>query len=186
VPSLSADEARIIYKGTLVSAPIDPPNFTDRGRFFVPDRLLVSGPQHPLSSVSLIIFSPSMLGRKTEDGRQPIVHHGHLREREVMTGISPVVVPSCVCMIAMLPLVIPAVFVSHLRFFSADVECDRGQRKGCHASNGEAGEPFSPQCLVTRQQEPAAQSRRSSASGLRHSRRRSSRRCFLRAPRRAN
>jgi putative transposase len=29
---------------------------------------------------------------KTEDGRQRVVRHGHLPEREVMTGIGPVAV----------------------------------------------------------------------------------------------
>ena len=40
--------------------------------------------------------SPSFLGKhadlKTEDGRQRVVRHGHLPEREVMTGIGPVAV----------------------------------------------------------------------------------------------
>jgi hypothetical protein len=34
------------------------------------------------------------------------------------------------------------------------------QRNGYHAPNGKAGESFSPQCLVARQQERATQSRR--------------------------
>ena len=32
------------------------------------------------------------VGRKTADGHQRVVRHGHLPEREVMTGIGPVAV----------------------------------------------------------------------------------------------
>ena len=37
-------------------------------------------------------FLAKHAGLKTEDGRQRIVRHGHLPEREVMTGIDPVAV----------------------------------------------------------------------------------------------
>jgi hypothetical protein len=37
-------------------------------------------------------FLAKHVGLKTEDGRQRVVRHGHLPEREVMTGIGPVAV----------------------------------------------------------------------------------------------
>jgi putative transposase len=37
-------------------------------------------------------FLANHAGLKTEDGRQRVVRHGHLPEREVMTGIGPVAV----------------------------------------------------------------------------------------------
>ncbi len=84
----------------------------------MPDRLLVSGPRHRQSSVSLITFSPSMRA-VTEDARQ----HGHLREREVMTGYRPSRGRRPRVVIARLRLVMPVACVAHLRFFSAYVEC---------------------------------------------------------------
>jgi putative transposase len=39
-------------------------------------------------------FLAQHAGLKTEDGRQRIVRHGHLPEREVMTGIGPVAPPA--------------------------------------------------------------------------------------------
>ena len=40
---------------------------------------------------------------KTEDGRQRVVRHGHLPEREIMTGIGPVPCASRGCAIARPP-----------------------------------------------------------------------------------
>lgn len=39
-------------------------------------------------------FLDGHIGLPTEDGRRRVVRHGHLPEREIMTGIGPVVVPA--------------------------------------------------------------------------------------------
>ena len=49
---------------------------------------------------------------KTEDGRQRLVCHGHLPEREIMTGIGAVAVRQRVCVIARPSLVLAGVFGS--------------------------------------------------------------------------
>src|SRR5450759_881557 len=52
---------------------------------------------------------------KTQDGQQRVVRHGHLPEREVMTGIGPVAFASRVCAIARPPPAIPAASGSRRR-----------------------------------------------------------------------
>ena len=86
-------------------------------------------------------YGPDSSGLKTEDGHQRIVRHGHLPEREVMTGTALSRSASRVCVIARLQLVIGAAFVLHPRFLPPYLR--RSKTIGLQACRSGAGK-FAP------------------------------------------
>ena len=90
---------------------------------------------------------------KTEDGHQRVVRHGHLPEREVMTGIGPVTVrqprvrdreatATDPGRIRFSPSILPPLCVPKIRFCNIDGEGRQGQvvrrrRRGAQSRDGE-------------------------------------------------
>ena len=70
---------------------------------------------------------------KTEDGHRRVVRHGHLPEREVMTGIGPVAVRNRVYAIARPPSPIPAASGSRRRSCRPTCAARNRSRRCCQS-----------------------------------------------------